>query len=118
MSLVHDIGREMVKALVVLALIFLSLTHQAVASTAAQFDGFAVSVTELSICSQGHDSASSDHPSCHASKISPADLPPPPCDAQPAFAENAVRYTPLRHSDVVAQVDNLLPETRAPPILA
>jgi|TARA_A100001391_G_scaffold205466_1_gene207537 hypothetical protein len=103
------------KALVVLALVFLLFSHQTAAFPKLLVDGPAVSVTDLSLCSQGHDSATSNHPSCHACQVSPADLPLPPCEVLPAFAVDDVDYRPLRLSNLVTQPNDLLPETRAPP---
>ena len=56
MGLARDIGGEIVKALAVLALVFLAFAHQPVAIQAAD-DGLSYSVADLSFCGGAPDDA-------------------------------------------------------------
>lgn len=84
MGLVRDIGGEIVKALAVLALVFLSFAHQP-AAVAQVDDGPQWAVADLSFCGSGLDGEGDGHLPCHACRAGVADLPPAPCVAEPAY---------------------------------
>jgi hypothetical protein len=102
---------ELVRALAVLALVFLSFVHQPAAATGN--DGFtATSVHEF--CGSPHDEPAG-HAPCHACRADPAVLPAPPATAEPAFW--LVAAAPCRDArDAVVRVDLRSPANpRAPP---
>lgn len=110
------IAADLVRALAVLALVFLSYAHQPVGTVAPEQDVLTVAVT-ASFCGDLPDDGKA-HAPCHACRIGGgADLPPPceglihlPTLAEPAFAElGATAF-------VVAPPD--IPEPRGPPALA
>lgn len=111
----RHIAAELVRALAVLALVFLSYAHQPVAASPLDHDVLTVAVT-ASFC--GDTPADSSHAPCHACRVgSGADLPPPceglvhlPAVAEPAFPERAAV------AFVVALPD--IPNARGPPALA
>jgi hypothetical protein len=72
-----QIGSELVRALVVLALIFLSFAH--VAPVQAAPSAFALTVTvDAAWCGDAQDDGTLAHAPCHACRLgSAADLPPP-----------------------------------------
>ncbi len=109
------IVRDLVAALVVLSLVFLSYAHQPVAATHLDHDTLTAVVT-ADFCADSP--ADSPHAPCHACRIGGgADLPPPcggmvhlPKASEPPFAELAA--APF----VVAPPD--IPDARGPPALA
>ena len=117
MSLARDIGGEVVKALSVLALIFLSFAHQTVQLPASSFDGAVLSISELSMCGKGHDGEAASHAPCHACRPDLADLPQPPYLASPAFGFSAPKLA-QRDSLGSGRTSYLSSNPRAPPIPA
>lgn len=113
-----DVVRDIAKALVVLALVFLSYAHHPIGvSPALEQDVLATAVT-ADFCGNAAEDGEA-HAPCHACRIGGgADVPPPPCAGvihlrrviEAAFAELAA--TPY----VVAPPD--IPEARGPPALA
>lgn len=77
----RDIGKEVIKALAVLALIFLSFGHQPIdiAPTANGDSGW--TLADLSYCGAPPGEDSGGHLPCHACRVGGAALPPPPCAA-------------------------------------
>jgi hypothetical protein len=74
----HNMGRELLHALVVLALIFLSFAHAPV-SVAASGPDTLTAALDMSYCGDTPDNPKA-HAPCHACRIGGgADL-PPPCD--------------------------------------
>lgn len=109
------IVRDLVAALVVLSLVFLSYAHQPVGAASLDQDVL-TAVVSADFC--GDSPADSSHAPCHACRIGGgADLPPPcggivhlPLVGEPTFPELAA--APF----VVAPPD--IPEARGPPGLA
>lgn len=113
MGIVRDIAKEAVKALAVLALVFLSFAHQPVQVPTGD-DGFSFAVSDLSYCG-AVDGDAGGHAPCHACRVSLADLPPPPCVAEPAYLAFAtLDYAPA-DSVAFAQPGYTLRNPRAPP---
>lgn len=115
MAIDRHIAMELVRALAVLALVFLSFGRQPAAAATYDHDVLTVAVTS-SFC--GGAPVDTSHAPCHACRIGGgADLPPPceglvhlPSTAEPAFPElAAVAF-------VVAPPD--IPDARGPPALA
>lgn len=117
MSLARDIGGEVVKALSVLALIFLSFVHQRVELPVSSFDGAVLSISEFSMCGKGHDGEAASHAPCHACRPNLADLLQPPCLATPAFDFSAPKFA-QRDSIGAGRAGYLSSNPRAPPIPA
>lgn len=79
------IAGEFMSALCVLALVFLSFSHQpapAIDSTSIEV----FQVTSISFCGDGPANEHSGHSPCHACRATIAVLPTPPCVAEPAYA--------------------------------
>lgn len=117
MAINRHIAADLVRALAVLALVFLSYAHQPVgAAQALEHDVLTAAVT-ASFCGDAPEDGKA-HAPCHACRIGGgADLPPPceglvhlPAVAEPAFAEAAA----VAH--VVPPPD--IPDARGPPVLA
>ena len=115
MALNRHIAAELVRALAVLALVFLSFGHQPAVAVAHDHEVLTAAVTS-SWC--GDSPVDTTHAPCHACRIGGgADLPPPcggivhlPLVSEPVFPERAaVAY-------VVAPPD--IPDARGPPALA
>jgi len=111
----RHIAAELVRALAVLALVFLSFGHQPAAALAQDHDVLTAAVS-ANWC--GDAPADTSHAPCHACRIGGgADLPPPcgglvhlPTVAEPAFPDFAAV------AQVVAPPD--IPDARGPPALA
>lgn len=116
MGLVRDIGAEIVKALAVLALVFLSFAHQPVA-VAQVDDGPQWAVADLSFCGSGPDSDDAGHAPCHACRAGVADLPPAPCVAEPAYVALGEAGFDLADDLVVFQDAYTSANPRAPPAM-
>ncbi|HCO54316.1 MAG TPA: hypothetical protein DIT93_04770 [Pelagibacterium sp.] len=117
MGLARDIGTEIIKALAVLAVVFLSFAHQPIVLDVPD-DGFSVSVADLSFCGGAPDEDGSGHAPCHACRAGIADLPPVPCVSEPAYARfTRARFT-LADDLVVEQHPFSIHKSRAPPALA
>ncbi|WMT88040.1 hypothetical protein NO932_05375 [Pelagibacterium sp. 26DY04] len=116
MGLVRDIGGEIVKALAVLALVFLSFAHQPVA-VAQVDDGPQWAVADLSFCGSGPDDGDAGHAPCHACRAGIADLPPAPCVAEPAYVALGEAGFELSDDLVVLQQAYSSANPRAPPAL-
>lgn len=116
MAISRHIGAELVRALAVLALVFLSYGHQPVAVASTHHDTLTAAVT-ADFCG-GVPADGQTHAACHACRIGAgADLPPPggglvhlPTPTEPAFPPLAVA------AHVVAPPD--IPDARGPPALA
>lgn len=115
MAINRHIAAELVRALAVLALVFLSFGHQPAVAVAHDHEVLTAAVT-ASMC--GDAPADTTHAPCHACRIGGgADLPPPcgglvhlPTLAEPAFPERAAV------AFVVAPPE--IPDARGPPALA
>tara|TARA_R100000365_G_scaffold3492_2_gene11682 strand:+ start:356 stop:790 length:435 start_codon:yes stop_codon:yes gene_type:complete len=117
MSLARDIGGEIIKALAVLAVVFLSFAHQPVAIATAD-DGLSYSLADLSFCGGSPEGDGAGHSPCHACRAGVADLPEAPCENEPAYT----RFSQVRFSladDLVAEQHAFSTrKSRAPPALA
>ncbi len=115
MTIGRHIAADIIRALAVLALVFLSFGHQPAFAAHVDHETLTVAVT-ADFC--GDTPADPSHAPCHACRIGGgADLPPPcgglvhlPTLAEPALPELAA--VPF----VVAPPD--IPEARGPPTLA
>lgn len=83
----RDIGREMIKALAVLALIFLSFAHQPITISLATDGDSGWTLADLSYCGAPPGEDGGGHLPCHACRVGGAALPPPPCAALDAPLE-------------------------------
>lgn len=116
MHYARHIAIDFVRALGVLALIFLSFGHAPIAAMAHGHDVLTAAV-DLSFCGDLPDGNDTSHAPCHACRIgAAADLPPPcggllhvPVAATPDFVESA----PVPVEPVVTG----LPQPRGPPRL-
>lgn len=117
MRLVRDIFEEVIKALAVLALVFLSFAHQPVA-VAQPDDGLHWSVADLSYCGSAPDGEGDRHMPCHACRVGIADLPPVPCVVEPAYVAFADTGFELGDDFAVSQHGFSPANPRAPPALA
>lgn len=116
MSLARDIGGEVVKALVVLAL-FLSFAYQSVQLPAFAEDGAVWSVADYSNCVSGHNKSDASHTPCHACRPDLAVLPPPPSVVVPAYLSFIAVGCPKEIDISSSQAAYSLPNPRAPPAL-
>lgn len=117
MSLARDIGGEVGKALVVLALFFLSFAYQSPQLPAFAEEGAVWSVANFSICGSGHDKTDASHTPCHACRPDLAVLPPPPSVVVPAYL-SFIAVGCSNEIDISAsQAAFSLPNPRAPPAL-
>jgi len=111
----RHIAAELVRAFVVLALVFLSFGHQPAAAIPPGHDLLTAAVT-ANFC--GDSPADTTHAPCHACRIGGgADLPPPcgglihlPTAVEPVFPERAAAAYVVTPPDI--------PEARGPPVLA
>ena len=71
----RNMGRELLHALVVLALVFLSFAHAPVVAASAGPDTLTATL-DMSYCGDTPDDPKA-HAPCHACRIGGADLPPP-----------------------------------------
>jgi hypothetical protein len=104
---------ELLRALCVLALFFLNFAHVPM-SVAAPGAGVLVAAVDTGFCGTP-PADGQDHAPCHACRIGGgADLPPPTCVMQPAFASRTVDYI---ERSVAAVVGTKLqrPSARDPP---
>lgn len=115
MTTMRDIFGEAVKALAVLALVFLSFAHQPVAVASAD-DGFAFSLADLSYCGSSGD-GTGDHAPCHACRAGMAGLPPAPCVAEPAHVQLAIIDFPRAAGPAGPGHQYFPASPRAPPAL-
>jgi len=112
-----ELVRDIARALVVLALVFLSYAHQPVGVSQALEHDVLTAAVSASFCGDAPEDGKA-HAPCHACRIGGgADLPPPceglvhlPMAAEPAFPERAAV------AFVVAPPD--IPDARGPPALA
>jgi hypothetical protein len=112
----RHIGAELVRALAVLALVFLSYAHQPVNAAPHQHDTLTAAVT-ADFCG-GVPADRQPHAPCHACRIGNGAALPPPCGGLlhlPAIAAPAFPPLPVAVF-VVAPPD--IPEARGPPTLA
>ena len=114
MTFVRVIAGDMIKALTVLALVFLSFAHQPVA-VAQPDDALAFSVADLSYCGSSPDGDQGGHAPCHACRAGLADLPLPPCVAEPAYAGFARAAFVIADDAPLAQYLFSVRNPRAPP---
>ncbi len=75
----RTMGIELLRACLVLALVFLSFTHTPVAATAGPHDALTAAV-DMSWCGDAPDGDSTAHAPCHACRLGAAADLPPPCD--------------------------------------
>ena len=116
MGLARDIGGEVLKALAVLALVFLSFAHQPVA-VAHPDDGPRWALADLSFCGTAPD-GEAGHMPCHACRAGVADLPPAPCVAEPAYVAFIDASFALGDDSPAAQHGFAFANPRAPPARA
>lgn len=114
MALLRDIGGEAIKALAVLALVFLSFAHQPV-SLASADDSSHWTVADTSYCGSGADGDGAGHAPCHACRVGAIDLPPAPCTAEPAYMAFADAGFVLVDDPDMPQQGYLRGNPRAPP---
>lgn len=118
LKLTKQIAAEFLSALSVLALVFLSFGHQPVSSANASTNLQAYQISALSFCGDsGPADGHTSHAPCHACRISFADLPPAPCEAEPAFASFVrlnINPTDDAHPLAISSNPYL---SRAPPII-
>lgn len=78
--------QEMVRALGVIALVFLNFGHVPVAAQVVVAVAPIAVSDDSGLCSQVPDDRHQEHAPCQACRIaSGADLPPPPCSVEPAY---------------------------------
>lgn len=116
--LIRQVCRDLTMALVVLSLVFLSFGHQPIA---VADDGTATAGSKyaaLSWCGGvPGDHGGSDHSGpCHACRAGIADLPPPPCAAEAAFADLRLAAFIPRDPFVVKATALRQAHPRAPPL--
>ena len=115
MLLARQIAAEMMKALAVLALVFLSFAHQPAAIAGDGTDVLGNPTAGLSYCGGEPDDDGADHVPCHACRFDPAALPQPPCVATLAYAL-FVAFAVSRGEGVIVYPDVYRPDSpRAPP---
>jgi hypothetical protein len=114
--------KELARALVVLALIFLNFGHAAIgidtvaASEPQSF--FTLQSTDFSLCGDDQHGAPADHVTCHVCRLGAGlDVPPPPATLAPAF----LAFAPTSYSGVTTVFrPRPLPtpgNPRAPPLI-
>jgi hypothetical protein len=83
---IRQLGRDAFAAFCALALVFLSFGHQPVGAQGAGAETFIAQGLYVGVCGDPADPGdqSSNGP-CHACRTGIADVPPPLCDAVPAF---------------------------------
>ncbi|MCD7060205.1 hypothetical protein [Pelagibacterium xiamenense] len=119
MTLARQIAGEAIKALAVLALIFLSFAHTPAQSSDFGDDGaYAVSAySAVTYCGQGPEDDGAGHGPCHACRAGIADLPAPPCSADPAYSGFArIAFVHESENPVYEAADGPA-NPRAPPAL-
>jgi hypothetical protein len=109
---------EVVRALCVMALVFLNFGHAPLAAPLSAAPALSA-VADASFCGDPLDDQHQDHAPCHACRIGGgADLPPAPCAVEPAHGlVLPVRYAPDRHA-IVLRAGWRASAQRAPPALA
>lgn len=112
------IAGEMIKALAVLALVFLSFAHQPVQLSASGDGSSLLAAIDLSFCGSEPGDDHAGHSPCHACRGGIADLAAPPCVAERAYAAFAAFDTELADDIVVGQAIYSNKSPRAPPALA
>lgn len=114
MRIWRDIAAEVGKAVAVLALVFLSFAHQPIDIAVAE-DG-AWTFAEITYCG-GEPDQDGGHSPCHACRFGIADLPQPPCVAEPVKRASArplhMPGDDLRRDQAIAGLKN----PRGPPAL-
>lgn len=117
MAIARHIAGDIVRALAVLALVFLSYAHQPIGAVASSPQDVLTAAVTTSFCGGVPDDGKS-HAPCHACRIGGgADLPPPcgglihlPVAVEPAFPELAIAAFTVAPPDI--------PDARGPPVLA
>ncbi|RDE10474.1 hypothetical protein [Pelagibacterium lacus] len=118
MKMWRDIAGEVIKALAVLALIFLSFAHQPIEVPQADGDAFSFQLADLSYCGGAPDGDGGGHVPCHACRSGDIDLPPAPSIAEPARHEVVAAVFTVADTAVADQFGYLSSPPRAPPALA
>jgi hypothetical protein len=110
--------QEVVRALCVIALVFLNFGHAPIAAPLSAAPAL-TSVADASFCGDPLDDQHQDHAPCHVCRIGGgADLPPPPCVAEASHgAALPVRYA-TDNRVVVLRATWRPSAQRAPPTLA
>lgn len=115
MSLVRQIGRDIVSALAVLVLVLLSIAPHspAMASGYAAISDF----DAQSVCGDIGTDGAEHHVPCHACRATPVVLPAPPCSTEPAYVSLETIVVPaLLDAGLPAPIHS--PQSpRAPPSL-
>lgn len=116
-SLIRHMAADVVRALAVLAVVFLSFAHTPVVASGGAHDVLTAAV-DLSFCGDAHPGDDGAHAPCHACRIGGgADIPPPSCasvSAPLAFAPVAFYYAP---TFAAPALEHLSAHPRAPPVL-
>ncbi len=109
--------QEVVRALCVIALIFLNFGHMPLAAPMASATTL-TAVADASFCGDPVDDRHQDHAPCHVCRIGGgADLPPPPCTVEPGQGlVLPVRYA-TDHRVIVLRANWRAWAQRAPPAL-
>jgi len=115
------LARDVVRALLVLALVCLNFTAHAqgvsVAYTGDLKPYVVADGTMAVLCAQDPDGDKGSHVPCHACRIGfDLDLPPAPACAEPAFLALAAVHYHLPAERLAAQAYRLAPSARGPPL--
>lgn len=114
---VRSLGTDLAAALTVLALVFLSFGSP---PSTASTEPVAAQASEIAILSFCGGPLGEDHGvngPCHACRVQIADLPPPPCESEPAYAGFAYVHYTLENEGTPANTPFERYAARAPPAL-
>ncbi|OEO31884.1 hypothetical protein VW23_014080 [Devosia insulae DS-56] len=110
----RQMGSDTARALVVLALVFLSFAHAPVAS--AESGALLTASVAASYCGDMPDGDGKAHAPCHACRVGGIDLPPPPTSFTAPLAACEISY--FRTASVLAVNSTYISaRPRAPPAL-
>jgi hypothetical protein len=116
-SLIRHMAVDVVRALAVLAVVFLSFAHAPVVASGGAHDVLTAAV-DLSFCGDAPSGDDGTHAPCHACRIGGgADIPPPSCasvSAPLAFAPVVFHFEP---TFAAPALEHLSAHPRAPPVL-
>lgn len=114
MTLTRQIADEVLKALAVLALVFLSFAHQPTAANAGDLLLASQAGQGLSFCGDAPDDEAG-HAPCHACRSDLGTLPQPPCVATSAYASSVVQAIVREDATFVLARTHRPDFPRAPP---
>lgn len=103
-------------ALTVLALLFLSFAHQPVTLGQGLVADSFYQFADFSICGDGPSDRKTVHGPCHACRVAVADLPPPPCEAEPAYADFVALVFDPDNNPALSSLPGDAYNPRAPPV--